>query len=279
MCVHLALSEFREASRGDKTFTHGFTLIELLVVIAIIAILASLLLPALNTARLQSRKITCAGQEKQLYLSSILYSGDSDGWGLPGIDGRGARGPRGGLIDYSPFVFTYCPNTWINQYFPETRIFNCPGSDSTIPSFDAFGRYEYGAGSGCYNQYSTYQMFFGTGNVVDEQFHHGWWNSGGITVNPNMYFQCANLRYLGRTDGPGNDVLPAESQPAVKDIFTRSSCTFPGPYLWSTGGVTRYWSNHIELKGQNTTYMDGHCKWQKENELTSFFWNTGSAYF
>ncbi|MFH1904225.1 MAG: prepilin-type N-terminal cleavage/methylation domain-containing protein [bacterium] len=86
---------------------HGFTLMELLVVIAIIALLASMLLPALSKARGMARSIKCVSNLRQLALATTMYAGDWEGYF-----------PRYGVADPS--------RTVLYPYFRDYSLMHCP---------------------------------------------------------------------------------------------------------------------------------------------------------
>lgn len=65
---------------AGKRNAPGFTLIELLVVVAIIAVLASLLMPALRNARESGKRAACANNLHQIGLAVLLYVDDYNGW-------------------------------------------------------------------------------------------------------------------------------------------------------------------------------------------------------
>ena len=104
----------RKLSCTRKGFVAGFTLIELLVVIAIIAILAGMLLPALNSARAKAQAADCLGNLKQLMQIHQLYANDGDGC-VPGLNSDSA---------YEAIDLIYKKNNYLGDF----KIVKCPST-------------------------------------------------------------------------------------------------------------------------------------------------------
>ena len=98
--------------------SRSFTLIELLVVIAIIAILAAMLLPALQNARAKAISIQCAGRSKQIALATAMYVNDNNQYFPMMYWTSGGSG-------WQPGPYRYRQE--LDDYISEAIMWTCPG--------------------------------------------------------------------------------------------------------------------------------------------------------
>ena len=127
-----------KVSQGPR----AFTLVELLVVIGIIAVLISLLLPALGKAQRHARQVVCMSNERQLIQAVFMYANDWKGV-FPGGPGYRIFPPPGGVLTYEPRLASWdteaqnpysCNSdekwgpTFLAKYVGKsTKIGGCPG--------------------------------------------------------------------------------------------------------------------------------------------------------
>jgi len=176
---------------------HRFTLIELLVVIAIIAILASMLLPALAKAREKARSISCVNNQKQFGLATLMYAEDNQEHIPPiyyNIDGNYVL-PNGTTRSGAPTALLW--HTMLFPYLKSIPVYNCP-SDTYVFTGGYTGAGSYGLNA--YNAWRSLGQFMAVSeNMIFAEA------TGGDSYNLDGDTGGANDEMVGRhSDGLNN---------------------------------------------------------------------------
>ena len=145
---------------GADSVMQKFTLIELLIVIAIIAILAGMLLPALNNARRMAYRISCTNTMKQWNLFCSMYSSDNQEWILPTDRWNAPAGVYSCWL-YQAFLL-YSPKNGTGVYALPllSKRARCPeNKNPTTSPYDnrLTSSYGYNQVLGAYSSYNIYK--------------------------------------------------------------------------------------------------------------------------
>ncbi len=208
----------------------GFTLIELLVVVAIIALLAALLLPALQTAKNQGKRAACASNLHQLSLALQAYADDFNGW-LP------------------------------------AAASTCFGSSAPPPRYSEW--YIYGLGDGIEAVFTPYvsrndRVWFCPGNPTGiDKMMSKWWGAGNCYAAGYYYYAYLLTTYWPaspqRLSDPPNSLL-------VGDLAMLWSSSGQ-PILYDEVWYASHLNNAADVVGANWARLDGGVVWYPRSQM------------
>lgn len=220
-----------------------FTLIELLVVVSIIAVLASMLLPALGRARKQAKFTVCMGNTRTLMQATTMYALDNESW-LP---------RRGDMLNLN-FSFANVVGsrylTEMKSYLPDSTTYYCP--DGAIDKADKPLLLAVAGGT---LEYAYYSDIKSTSSYTLSQA------AGTMPTVPN--------RLTDDLDGFGNMSMIYSDVNRWSPAFgaTPIHTNHPTRYNFDNPGSGGYTYHNGYPAGLNNGFIDGHSEWLKTRDL------------
>ena len=228
----------------------AFTLVELLVVIAIIGILAAILFPVFARARENARRTSCLSNLKQIGIGFLQYTQDYD-----------ENGPltsmAGGMMSMGAYSWT----TSTQPYIKSAQVFRCPSDSAT-----RWGAPNLPPDAPPYTTSYVLNAWFAPDKV----------NAAGALDN------YANL---ARVSEPARSIMLSEKADLVAGSMLATTDHFHPMYwgspseessmmsglVWdAAANTTRELATARHLDGFNNLYADGHVKWGRFEQLTSY---------
>ncbi|MBN1435821.1 MAG: type II secretion system protein [Sedimentisphaerales bacterium] len=234
----------------------AFTLIELLVVVSIIALLVSILLPALSKAREQAKRTVCGVNVKQLATATLTYASDSEDWLMPHVSDAACA-----FASYAVVTYGGQPSWWFGY------------STDGIGTPDTNPDYWDERPGGLFPEYASSD---GILFCPSDRLH----NYSGNQVDDEGYISYI-YRYAVDGAAAAASSVPAPlrstmTTPACRAIFggrhhilgeTRPEAKYAGAIhkgsqiLSSLDGYN--WDADDYAEGYNVAYLDGHAQWNR----------------